>query len=141
MTEFKKEFLNMVTKNELRKIAKEKLKDAEVLYSKGRYDCSVYICGYAVEIMLKARICRTLKWNGYPSTRAEFQNYQSFKTHNLEVLLRLSGLETMIKNQYMSAWSDIIRWDPEIRYKSAGTAGHNDALAMIEAVKTLMRRL
>ena len=46
---------------ELRKIAKARLKDAEALLAAHRYDGAIYLCGYAVELALKARICQTLK--------------------------------------------------------------------------------
>ncbi|MCB0065385.1 MAG: HEPN domain-containing protein [Caldilineaceae bacterium] len=70
---------------------KARLEDAEVLLAANRYDGAMYLCGYAVELALKARICRTLKWAGYPSTRKEFEGYQSLRTHDLKVLLHLSG--------------------------------------------------
>ncbi len=103
----------MIPRNELRKIAHARLRDAEILYKNRRYDGAVYLCGYAVEVALKARICRTLKWAGYPATRSEFQSYQSFKTHDLDVLLNLSGVESKIKIQYFAEWSDIAAWEPE----------------------------
>jgi hypothetical protein len=33
-----------------------------------RFDGAFYLSGYAVELALKARICRTLKWRATPST-------------------------------------------------------------------------
>jgi hypothetical protein len=80
----------MIIVDKLEKLAQARLEDAEVLFKATRYDGSIYLCGYAVELALKARICKTLGWSGFPSTRSEFSNYQSFKTHNLDVLLRLS---------------------------------------------------
>jgi len=82
---------------ELRRIARGRLKDAEVLYASGRYDGAIYLCGYAIETMLKARICRVLKWPGYPDTNNEFKGYQSFRIHDLEILLHLSGTENKIR--------------------------------------------
>ena len=81
----------MIVVSDLRKIARAPLEDAAVLCKARRYDGAVYVCGYAVETALKARICRTLKWNAYPFSASEFQKYQSFRTHDLDVLLRLSG--------------------------------------------------
>src|SRR2546430_6318938 len=66
----------MITRSDLQKIARARLRDVEVLYRSRRYDGAIYLCGYAVEIALKARICKTLSWLGYPSTGGEFQNYQ-----------------------------------------------------------------
>ncbi|MBM4275034.1 MAG: HEPN domain-containing protein, partial [Deltaproteobacteria bacterium] len=92
----------MLTRQELQKIAKARLQDAEALFQSGRYDGSIYLCGYAVEIGLKNKICKTLRWKGFPSTRSEFENLQTFKTHNLDILLRLSGVEDKIKKNYLS---------------------------------------
>ncbi len=127
----------MISRNELRKIGRARLRDAEILYNNRRYDSAVYLCGYAVEVFLKARICRTLKWPGYPSNRSEFQRYQSFRTHDLDVLLYLSGSESKIKSQYLTEWLNIAGWNPEIRYGTIGTAGQNDALTMIMSTKRL----
>lgn len=55
----------MINKREIKKIAKARLKDAEVLAASRRYEGAIYLCGYAVELGLKARICLTLKWPGF----------------------------------------------------------------------------
>lgn len=62
----------MLDRSDLKKIAQARIEDGEVLLSSNRYDGAVYLCGYAVEIALKERICRTLGWPGYPSMRREF---------------------------------------------------------------------
>jgi HEPN domain-containing protein len=131
----------MLTKQELQKIAKARLQDAEVLYGERRYDGSIYLCGYAVEIALKNRICKTLRWNGYPSTSSEFKELQSFKVHKLDILLKLSGIENKIKISFLAEWSVVASWDPEVRYKPIGSASREDANLMIEATKILMRQL
>lgn len=64
----------MLDRSELKKIAQARIEDGEILLNSHRYDGSIYLCGYAVEIALKERICRTLGWSGYPSTRREFAN-------------------------------------------------------------------
>jgi hypothetical protein len=63
----------MIPRRELRRLAFARLKDARALYAAGRYDAALYLCGYAVEIALKARICRTLRWEGFPQTRKQFR--------------------------------------------------------------------
>jgi len=90
----------LILPSELRAIAKARLRDAEILLSARRYDGSVYLCGYSVEIGLKARICRSLKWDGFPSTNKEFEGLHNFRTHKLDVLLHLSGAEKEIKAKY-----------------------------------------
>lgn len=131
----------MITVSALRKIAHARLKDAEVLLRARRHDGGVYLCGYAVEIGLKARICKTLKWAGFPSTASEFQSYATFRTHNLDVLLRLSGREAPVRTNYVADWSAVARWDPEVRYKPTGSATRADLGRMIASTKTLMKAL
>lgn len=128
----------MLDITDLEKIATARIKDAEVLLNSRRYDGSIYLCGYAVEIALKARICKTLGWSGYPPTKREFENYQSFKTHNLDILLRLSGIEKKIKVELLAEWSAITAWDPEIRYKPIGSATKGKTKLMIDSSKKLL---
>jgi len=131
----------MITRLDLTKIARARLRDAEVLYRSRRYDGAIYLCGYAVEIALKARICRTLSWPGDPSTGGEFQNYQSFRTHNLDVLLHLSGVEEKVKTTLMTEWSAVTAWDPEARYKPIGSTTRQAAELMIASARVLLRTL
>jgi HEPN domain-containing protein len=122
-------------------MAQARLEDAEVLLQSGRYDCAVYLCGYAVELALKARICLVLNWKGYPSTNAEFQKYQSFKTHDLQALLRLSGTEAIMMNKYRSEWSAVSAWTPELRYQLVGSTSFQTVSSMITNTKSLLREL
>lgn len=131
----------MIDRKDLRKMSKARLKDAEVLLLGKRYDGAVYICGYAVETALKARVCRTLKWQEFPESRKEFSNLRCFKTHNLDVLLSLSGVEAKMKAQYLADWSIVAQWDSGVRYKPIGSARKSDAQDMIEATKSLMKIL
>ena len=131
----------MIHRNELTKLAKARLKDADILAKGKRYDGAIYLCGYAVELSLKARICKTLRWPQFPATRAEFQPYQSFKSHNLDVLLHLTGIEDKIKSRLLAEWSTVAEWDPEVRYKPIGSANISDATQMLSATATLLRNL
>lgn len=129
----------MIPKDDLRKISKARLKDAIILYKNGRLDGAVYLCGYAIEIALKVRICKTLKWPGFPSTKKEFEDFKSFKTHKLQTLLTLSGIEHKIKPTYLTDWSIVGKWDPETRYSAVGTITQKDAHDMIESTKVLLK--
>src|SRR5712691_4990797 len=128
----------MIDVSELRKIAEERLKDAEALLAAGRYDGAIYLGGYVVELGLKNSICRILKWKGFPQTRSEFQNYQSFKTHDLDVLLSLSGAEDKIKTGFLAEWSAVATWDPEARYNPIGSANKTDAELLVESARKLL---
>ena len=131
----------MISAADLKSVSRGRLKDAQVLQKAGRFDGAIYMCGYAVEIALKARACRTLKWAGFPETNAEFAALQSFKTHNLEVLLRLSGTERKIRSKFLAEWSIVLGWNPETRYRKMGTATKQDALDMIAAVTNIVGAL
>jgi len=131
----------MIDSSELRRIARARLKDADVLRRSRRYDGSVYLCGYAVELALKARICKTLKWASFPSTRKEFQRYSSFRTHDLETLLHLSGREAAVKLKHLAEWSTVVVWEPGVRYRAVGTASFSDARDIVQSAKVLLGAL
>ena len=131
----------MLTISELRNISEVRLEDAKVLWSSGRFDGAVYLCGYAVEMALKARIWGTLRWDGYPSTSSEFLEYQTFRTHDLDVLLHLSGVEGDILTHAFSEWSTVAVWDPEIRYNPIGRVTETAAQSMVESTAVLLSRL
>lgn len=99
------------------------------------------MCGYVIELGLKSRICKTLKWEGFPSTNSEFNDFRSFKTHNLDVLLALSGIEEKVKSQFLTEWSSIVTWEPEARYNPIGTIGKDDAEFMIDSAEKLLKIL
>src|SRR3972149_32190 len=106
----------MISVAELDNIARARIEDAQALLAAGRFDGASYLCGYAVELALKARICRTLNWLDFPGTGAEFQAYRSFQTHDRAVLLRLSGQEPRIRLEHIPIWSALATWKAEWRY-------------------------
>lgn len=112
-----------------------------MLFTNDRTDGAAYLCGYAVELALKARICKTLNWAGFPEKRSEFENYSSFKTHKLDVLLALSGQEQRIKNDHFSEWSFVASWDPEARYRAVGQADTMQVALMLASAETLVKAL
>ena len=131
----------MITRSDLRKTAREYLQSAELLQASRKYDVAIYLCGYAVEIALKDRICRTLKWPGFPATSGEFSSYRSFQTHNLEVLLNLSASGDKVKSALGGAWSTVEKWNPEHRYNPKGTHTAVDAANMVSATKRALETI
>ncbi|HET8797393.1 MAG TPA: HEPN domain-containing protein [Thermoanaerobaculia bacterium] len=123
------------------KIAEARVEDARVLFSAGRIESAAYLCGYAIETALKARICRTLGWAGFPATRKEFERYSSFRTHDLEVLLHLSGMEQTVKARHVEEWFEVVKWDPESRYTPLGSANPAEIRLMIDSVAALVKVL
>lgn len=131
----------MLATQEVRKIASARLRDAMVLLTAKRYDGAIYLCGYAVELALKARICKTLKWPGYPETYKEFEPLKSFRVHDLDVLLRLTGREAAVKASYFVEWSAVAAWNPEARYKPIGSANVDDAKLMLDSAAVLLKKI
>jgi hypothetical protein len=111
------------------------------LLAAARFDGAVYVCGYAIEVALKARICRTLNWPEFPSTGGEFHAYRSFQVHDLDVLLRLSGQEARIRQNHFGLWSVVAAWTAESRYNAIGTTQQRDAEAIIQAIDALLALL
>jgi len=108
------------------------------LFAKNRFDGAVYICGYAVEVILKRKICQRLNWAEYPIS----DSYKSFKTHNLDVLLHLSGKEAILKSKCLAEWSFVFDlWNPELRYQPIGKIDRIKAQTMINYSKAIYRNL
>jgi HEPN domain-containing protein len=124
----------------LKELATDRLNDAKVLFEASRYDGAYYICGYAVEMALKHKICDTLGWDEYPSTGKGSEKYKTFKTHDFEVLLHLSGVEKSIKTLLMAEWSVLKNWESETRYSSQRQI-KEDVSLMIEATEILLEHL
>jgi hypothetical protein len=118
---------------ELKELSKERLDDAQALYDAGRNGGAMYICGYAVEMGLKYKICEILGWDEYPTDG----NYKSFKTHNLEVLLHLSGVEKKIKKDFLDRWSIVLKWNAEYRY-STQIPSKEDVHLMLESIQIVL---
>ena len=123
----------MIPKQILKDIAINKFDAAKVLFNSKKYDSSIYLAGYAVELALKYKICKILRLeNGFPENKSEFDNYISqndndlgreignlkdIRNHNLQKLLYYSGQEFAIKSQLLNEWTEISFWNPELRYR------------------------
>jgi len=131
----------MLSTKDLRAIARARLRDAQVLLRAKRFDGAFYLCGHAVELSLKARICRTLKWRGFPESDKDFKGLQSLKTHDLEVLLKFSGIEGRVSAKHGVEWSTAIQWNPEQRYQRIGIRQPQQAADMVTCVERLLKVL
>jgi hypothetical protein len=95
--------------------------------------------GYAVELALKAVICKTLEIDNLFD--GNFTQAKNFKTHNLSDLLVLSGLYTKIENEklqnspFFNQWSNVqSAWSERLRYQSVGTTNRTDAERLLNAI-------
>lgn len=126
----------MLAAEDLYKIGRSRFNEAKVLAANGEPDGAVYLCGYALEMILKRRIVELLKWSeGYPETRKEFENLRTFKTHDLDLLLKLGGLEDDLKSDTVmyAKWQKASSWNSEFRYRKIGTIKEVEAVSIIES--------
>ncbi len=127
----------MLDIKKLKNLSKARIKESELLFLHRRYDASSYLCGYAVELALKYRICRCLKWKTFPETNSEFGELKFLKSHDYETLLRLTGKADLVKTNLMAEWSVVAKWNPANRYQPLGTMTRTDSRDMIDSTKIL----
>ncbi len=114
------------------------MQEAQALFEGGLYDDSVYLCGYVVEMALKACICRSLNLSEYPDSESGFR--QTFRTHDFKLLLLLSGLRSRVEAQrkistrFNENWSLATAWQLEDRYTLGQIRDH--AQGMLEALQS-----
>ena len=123
----------MIPKPTLKGLITKRLTDARVLLNNRRYSAAIYMSGYALELALKYRICRLMKFTGgFPENRPEFDFYyldarkvllrstirelRDIRHHNLPVLLRYSGEQVNIELNFAVEWNYVKNWNPEMRY-------------------------
>ena len=112
-----------------------RLREAEVLFGNHLYDGAGYLCGYVIELALKARICRVLGVAEYPSTGKLKQVYA---VHDLDQLLLLSGLKGKLdpgNKALFDNWNIAVPWTPERRYGPVGTVSAKDADDVLNAIR------
>ncbi|MEA5405562.1 HEPN domain-containing protein [Arcicella sp. DC2W] len=123
----------MIPKLHLKEIALKKLDASKLLCESAKYDASLYLIGYSIELALKYKICKIFQFEeGFPETKNEFEMYISvsdstlgkeivnikeIRNHNLQKLLFYSGQDYIVKLELLEEWTNISYWSPELRYK------------------------
>jgi hypothetical protein len=98
-----------------------RVREARRLANVGLYDGAYYLGGLAIECALKSTIARAIQRYEFPDLERTRRAY----THNLEILLRLSGLETalnMAEPYVQDAWARTKSWNIEARYQTGRQA-------------------
>lgn len=140
----------MISYEEIKTIAKTRLKDAKILHKNKSHDGALYLCGYAIELGLKAVITKNLNLGGktscshIPSTKEEFKVVSSLTNHDLDALLSFvpSNIIQKIKTKYLADWSLIQKWNPEMRYAPIrGMSAKIEAEEVIKAVERVLNYL
>jgi HEPN domain-containing protein len=124
----------MATRRELQRLACLRLKEAEALFQKDCYDGCAYLCGYVVELALKAAVCATLGVDAYP----EGSLRGALRTHDFDDLRLLAGLATAFSSadpKLIANWSLASEWRPERRYDPEGSYDQASATRILDAVR------
>lgn len=127
----------MATRDELRALAALRLEEAEALFEARLYDGCVYLCGYVVELALKAVICNVLGVQDYPDKRSG-RIGEAFKTHDFDDLRLLAGLQNesaLSVGPVFVNWSTATEWKPDVRYRPVGHFDRAKAESVLEAVR------
>lgn len=131
----------MLSVTELHELSVTRLREATALFIAKEYSGSAYLSGYAVELTFKRKICVVLNWKGFPETRSEFNGLHSFKIHDLKLLAFLAGLTEVLGTKYVQAWSDVMTWSPDDRYRRPATLNADHARKMLAAASHLVSNL
>ena len=76
-------------RKDLQELSKVRLREAQALLRTGVADGAYYLAGYAVECALKACIAKGTQKYEFPDKKRVDSSY----SHNLDVLVKLAGLE------------------------------------------------
>lgn len=125
----------------LQQIAESRLQEAKILLANQLPDGALYLAGYALELALKARICKILGTD-YPS-----ENYRSFFTHRYNELIFLAGLSSELDQKrtqdpdFNANWSLLIGsvtqegWSENWRYRKIGSVSNTETQEFIDALE------
>ena len=131
----------MLKQKEISDIAKSRLAEAQILHDNQKYDGAVYLCGYAVELSLKALVLRDKLW-GFPEDSEEFRLYSDVRTHDLDKLLKTAGGAHLLNDRsFQTSWGHITGWSSEFRYRPVGSFSLADSSRMISSARDIMETL
>ena len=131
----------MKTVAEIQGLFAKRLEEARLLLSNGYFEGAFYLAGYAIELMLKARICKHLEIEDFYLKQPEPLR-KAYFIHNIEQLLTLSGLRRKYEDETDPSkgsnkalnkhWNKICSWNEAARYDCH--VQQKDAIALINAI-------
>lgn len=120
-----------------RKIAKQRLKESEILLKNRKYSGSYHLSGYVIECALKACIAKRTKKGEFADLDAVKASY----THNLENLVKSAGLEPELSKRLKASksfarnWAVVKDWTEVSRYEFHSKIEAQDLLHSISDPK------
>jgi HEPN domain-containing protein len=110
-----------MNRNDLRRLARIRLKEARALLKAKCFDGAYYLCGYAVECALKACIAKTTRRSEFP----DLEKVKGSYTHKLLELVKQADLEALLQAEVTSdpdfgrRWAITRDWSERSRYKES----------------------
>ena len=123
-----------MNRNDLQALADLRVDDALMLVGAGRFSAAYYLLGYAVECALKACVTKQIKQYDFPDKQLVLDSY----THNLENLLRISGVKPQFDmrikadKSFEVNWTTVKDWTEAARYDN--NVPENKARDLLNAV-------
>jgi hypothetical protein len=123
------------TRNDLRRLAWTRLKEARILLQNECWDGAYYLSGYAVECALKACIAKRTLRHEFPDKRIVNDSY----SHDLTSLMKTAGLD--LAGQLASDpifavnWTTVKDWDETSRYRTNSRKKAQDLYRAVAARK------
>jgi HEPN domain-containing protein len=131
--------------SEQAKASQHRLDDARALSDAARWRGAMYLAGYAVECLLKAKLMRMFDCRHLRELEEELQRrgaiaeHATVFTHALEVLLRLTRrMDHLRQDQAMwRLFNTVNRWVPAWRYTSdlSNREDAEDFLAAVDGIR------
>jgi len=109
-----------MNRSDFQVLANVRVKEAKILLDSQCFPGAYYLLGYAVECALKACIAKRTKRFDFPDRRTVIDSY----THDLEILLRVSGLkvehemEVNSNPRFNINWTTVKDWSEQARYST-----------------------
>lgn len=138
----------MRSPEEIDKIADNKIIDAEKILTSNNHwstNNARYLAGYAIELTLKAKICRHLEMPELFSKEKAGKDDVSFpfRSHNLDNLLIYAGLkrkhsEALEDAEHYKMWQLVVNWKTNLRY-IAQNCEHSRGTDFLKAVKYIQQ--
>lgn len=110
-----------------------------------------YTAGYAIEFMLKARLCVARDWTQFPSsfqqleewnTKAGITTKEKIFIHDLDKLLTISDSLQIKTSSYLKIdWNSACTWNEQVRYKPNDSISRNEATAYINEIELAVKQL
>ena len=108
-----------MNRSTLQRISELRRRDAAALLTAGQYAGAYYLIGYSVECALKACVAKQVGRYDFPDRKLANEAF----THDLEKLMRLSGLAPELEKELKTnkllelSWAVVKDWSESLRYE------------------------